>query len=103
VGQNYLLPHRNPDVRPRPIRDARRKLGNVPLSVIIEIDVPRLLPQLVARLRAADCSAVPISSHACRVVHLQAESMSVAVLELRFFAKAWAGAHGDVAVQVRPA
>jgi hypothetical protein len=75
----------------------------VPLSVIIEIDVPRLLPQLVARLRAADCWAEPISSHACRVVHVQAESLNEAIWELRFFAKAWAQAHGDVAVQLRAA
>jgi hypothetical protein len=74
----------------------------VPLSVIIEIEVPQLLPQLVARLRAANCWVVPISSRACRVVHLQAESLSVAMMELRFFAKAWAGAHGDVAVHLRP-
>jgi len=75
----------------------------VSLSVIIEIDVPSLLPQLVARLRAADCWAVAISSHACRVVHLQAESLNEAMLELRFFASAWARAHGDVAVSLRPA
>ena len=73
------------------------------LSVVIEIDVPGLLPQLVARLRAADCWVVPVSSHACRVVHLQAESLNVAMLELRFFAKAWASSHGDVAVNLRPA
>jgi hypothetical protein len=75
----------------------------MPLSVIIEVDVPRLLPQLVARLRAADCWVVPISSHACRVVHLHAESLNEAIWELRFFASAWAGAHGDVAVSLRPA
>jgi hypothetical protein len=75
----------------------------VPLSFIIEIEVPWLLPQLVARLRAVDCSAVPISACACRVVHLHAESKNEAILELRFFAKAWAQAHGNVAVQLRPA
>jgi hypothetical protein len=75
----------------------------MPLSVVIEIDVPRLLPQLVSRLRAADCSVEPISSQACRVVHHQAESLTVAMLELRFFAKAWAQAYGDVAVSLRPA
>ena len=73
------------------------------MSVIIEIDVPSLLPQLVARLRTADCWVVPISSHACRVVHLQAESLNDAMMELCFFAKAWARAHGGVAVQLRPA
>jgi len=75
----------------------------VPPSVIIEVDVPRLLPQLMAQLRAADCRAEPISSRACRVVHLQAESLNQALLELRFFAKAWAGLHGNVAVDLRPA
>ena len=75
----------------------------MPLSVIIEIDVPGLLPQLVAGLRAEDCWAVPISSRACRVVHRQAESVNVAMMELLFFAKAWAGAHGGVAVQLSPA
>jgi len=75
----------------------------VPLSIIIEIDMPRLLPQLVARLRAAGCLVVPISSNACRVVHRQAESLHVAMMELRFFAKAWADAYGDVAVSLRPA
>lgn len=73
----------------------------MPLSVIIEINAPRLLPQLVARLQAADCWAVPISSRACRVVHLQAESLNVALWELRFFAKAWAAGHGDVSVDLR--
>jgi hypothetical protein len=73
------------------------------MSVIIEVDVPRLLPQLVARLRAADCWVVAISCHACRVVHLQAESLNEAMLELRFFVSAWAQAHGDVAVSLRPA
>ena len=75
----------------------------MPRSVIIEIDVPRLLPQLISGLRDADCRAEPISSRACRVVHLHAESLNVAMLELRFFAKAWAGAHGNVAVSLRPA
>ena len=72
------------------------------MSVIIEIDEPRLLPHLVAWLRAADCSAVPISSHACRVMYREAETLSQAMCELSFSAKAWAMTHGDVAVQLRP-
>jgi Tat protein secretion system quality control protein TatD with DNase activity len=75
----------------------------MPLSVIIEIDAPLLLPQLVARLRAADCWVEPVSEQACRVVHVHAESLNEAIWEIRFFAKAWAQAHGDVAVQLRAA
>ena len=73
------------------------------MSVIIEIDVPELLPQLVAWLRAADCCVVPISSGACRVVHREAETMNQALYELRFSAKAWAGLHGAVGIHLRPA
>ena len=72
------------------------------MSVIIEIDAPELLPQLVAWLRAADCCAVPISSRACRVVHREAENLNQALCELRFSAKAWAGLHGAVGVHLRP-
>ena len=71
------------------------------MSVIIEIDAPDLLPSLVARLQAADCWAEPISTNACRVVHLDAESASQAIYELRFFANAWAGSQGGVGVQLR--
>jgi hypothetical protein len=72
------------------------------MSVIIEIDAPRLLPHLVDWLRAAGCSAMPISSRACRVVHREAETVTQAMCELRFSAKAWASSHGDVAVRLRP-
>jgi hypothetical protein len=70
------------------------------MSVIIEIDAPELLPQLVSELKAADCWAEQISTHACRVVH-RADSASEAIYELRFFTRTWAGSHGDVAVTLR--
>jgi hypothetical protein len=72
------------------------------MSVVIEIEAPLLLPQLVALLEAADCWAVPISSRACRVVHLYAEDANEAMTELRFFAKAWARNHGGVGMHLRP-
>ena len=72
------------------------------MSVIIEIDAPELLPELVAWLRAAECRAVPISSRACRVVHREAEDVNQALCELRFSARAWAGLHGAVGVHLRP-
>jgi hypothetical protein len=70
------------------------------MSVIIEIDAPELLPQLVSELEAADCRAEPISTHACRVVY-RAATVSEAMNDLRFFARVWAGSHGNVAVHLR--
>jgi hypothetical protein len=71
------------------------------MNVIIEIDAPQFLPQLVTRLRAVGCWAVPIRSDACRVVHRQAETVDVALSELRFFANAWALTLGDIGIRMR--
>jgi hypothetical protein len=71
------------------------------MSVIIEIDAPHLLPDLVSELEHAECSAVPISPDACSVVDPRAESERHELYELRFFARAWAMSHGDVAVRLR--
>jgi hypothetical protein len=73
-----------------------------PMNVIIEIDAPQLLPHLRARLEAGGCSAHAISSHACRVLHQHAVDVDEAMRELRFFVRAWALSHGDVAVSLRP-
>jgi hypothetical protein len=73
-----------------------------PMSVTIEIDAPRLLPHLLTCLEAGCCSAQAISPRACRVVHRQALSADEALCELRFFVRAWARTHGDVAVRLWP-
>jgi len=70
------------------------------VSVTIEISAPRLLPQLLAGLRAAGCLTQRISSNACRVFHAPADDRDVALCELRFYVRAWALRHGDVAVSV---
>jgi hypothetical protein len=72
------------------------------MSVTIEIDAPQLLPRLVTGLEAGGCWAQPISSRACRVLHLHAIDAAEELCELRFFARAWARAHGGVAVSLRP-
>ena len=70
------------------------------MSVTIEIAAPRLLPQLLSGLRAAGCLTQRISSHACRVVPAPDIDLDTAVCELRFYVRAWALRHGDVAVSV---
>jgi hypothetical protein len=70
------------------------------MSVTVEIDPPKLLPQLLAGLRAAGCMTQRISSHACRVVPTPGVDRDAALCELRFYVRAWALRHGDVAVSV---
>jgi hypothetical protein len=70
------------------------------VSVTIEIDAPRLLPELLSGLRAAGCLAQRISTYACRVVPAPEVDRDAAVCDLRFYVRAWALRHGDVAVSV---
>ena len=74
----------------------------MPMSVTIEINTPELLPQLLDGLRAGGCSAQLINSHACRVAYAPGVDVNAAVCELRFYVRAWAMRHGDVAVTVWP-
>ena len=74
-----------------------------PMSVTIEIDAPQLLPHLLTRLEAGGCSAqadqLPRLSRGPPSRRLSADE---ALCELRFFVRAWAGLHGDVAVSLWP-
>ena len=70
------------------------------MSVTVTIDRPRLLPELLAGLRAAGCLTQPIGSYACRVVPPADADRDAALRELRFYVRAWALRHGDVAVSV---
>ena len=82
-----------------------RKIVQMPMEAMIEIDAPRLLPRLLIELRAAGFSVRPVGLRASRVVDRRTadEDEYEALCELRFFLSAWAKAHGDVAVSVRPA
>ena len=73
---------------------------DIAVSVTIEIDPPRLLPQLLSGLRAAGCLTQRISCHACRVFPTPHLDLDTALCELRFYVRAWALRHGDVAVSV---
>ena len=80
-----------------------RQIVETPMEMMVEIDAPRLLPHLLSRLSAAGLSVRPVSLRGCRVVDRRAADADEALSELRFFLSAWARAHGDVAVSVRPA
>jgi hypothetical protein len=71
------------------------------MNVTIEIDMPRLLPLLMAGLQAAGCAVEAVNSRACRVVNPADVEEDVVVRELWFYARAWALQFDDVAVHVR--
>jgi len=73
------------------------------MEAVIKIDAPRLLPHLLMRLRAAGFSVRLVNLYETRVVDRRAVDADEALCELRFFLSAWARAHGNVAVSVRPA
>ena len=75
----------------------------MPMEAVIQIDAPRLLPHLLIRLWASGFSVRPVSLYAGHVVDRRVADPDEALCELRFFLSAWARAHGDVAVSVRPA
>jgi hypothetical protein len=70
------------------------------MIVTIKIDAPRLLPQLLAGLIGVGCLTQRVSSHACRVLLAPDVDRDEALCELRFYVRAWALRHGDVAVSV---
>jgi hypothetical protein len=71
------------------------------MNVTIEIDSPKLLPKLVAGLKSGGCLTELIDKHACRVVNPVGDDEHQAMCELRFYVRAWALKHGNVAVNLR--
>jgi hypothetical protein len=71
------------------------------MNVTIEIDSPHLLPQLVAGLQSGGCSTRLVNAHACRVVHPVGVDEEQVLCELRFYVRAWALQHGNIAVSLR--
>lgn len=80
-----------------------RQIVEMPIEVMIEIDAPRLVPQLLSWLSTAGLSVQPVGPCGCRVVDQRAEDADEALRELHFFLSAWAKAQGDVAVSIRRA
>ena len=80
-----------------------RQIVEMPIEVMIEIDAPRLVPQLLSWLSPPAYRCGPSGPCGCRVVDHRADDADEALRELHFFLSAWARAQGDVAVSVQRA
>lgn len=65
----------------------------------IRLSDHRLLAPLMNALREAGCDVAPVARDRCRVAAAGDEDLDQAYVELRFFARAWAGKRG-AAVEV---
>lgn len=72
------------------------------LGILLEIQTPALLPELVERLAANGCVTRTIDDRVCHVVHPGAVDAAEEWLEVRFFLRAWQASHGGVEVTLRP-
>ena len=72
------------------------------MGVMLEIQKPALLPELVERLAAYGCVTRPIDDRVCHVVHTDARDAAEEWQEVQFFLRAWGAKHGGVEVTLRP-
>jgi hypothetical protein len=83
------------------VRAATKPKNAFTLGVLLEIQTPALMPELVERLAAGGCVAHPIDDRVCHVVHSEARDAIEEWSELRFFVRAWQASRG-VEVTLRP-
>jgi len=72
------------------------------VGVMLEIQKPSLLPQLVERLNANGCVTRKIDARVCHVVHPEAADAAEEWQEVHFFLRAWTAKNGGVEVTLRP-
>jgi hypothetical protein len=72
------------------------------LGVMLEIQSPALLPELVERLTATGCVTRTIDDRVCHIVHPAAIDAAEEWLEVHFFLRAWQAKNGGVEVTLRP-
>jgi hypothetical protein len=72
------------------------------VGVMLEIQKPSLLPELVERLIANGCVTRTIDEHVCHVVHPDACDAAEEWQEVHFFLRAWTAKNGGVEVTLRP-
>jgi hypothetical protein len=72
------------------------------VGLMLEIQKPSLLPELVERLTANGCVTRAIDERVCHVVHPDAVDAAEEWQEVRFFLRAWQARNGGVEVTLRP-
>jgi hypothetical protein len=72
------------------------------VGVLLEIQTPSLLPELVQRLTATGCVTRAIDDRVCHVVHPAAIDAAEEWQEVHFFLRAWQARNGGVEVILRP-
>ena len=72
------------------------------VGVMLEIQKPALMPELLERLAAYGCVTRPIDDRVCHVVHTDATDATEEWQEVHFFLRAWGASHGGVEVTLRP-
>ena len=72
------------------------------VGVMLEIQSPSLLPELVERLTANGCVTRPIDDRVCHVVHTDAADAAEEWTEVQFFLRAWQARNGGVEITLRP-
>ena len=64
------------------------------------VNAGELVPDLVAALAAADCLVRRLDERSCSVTMLDADGTEAALVELRFFLRAWTAARPGAAALV---
>ena len=72
------------------------------MGVMLEIEKPSLLPELLEQLTATGCVTRAIDDRVCHVVHPDARDAAEEWQEVHFFLRAWQAKNGGVEVTLRP-
>ena len=73
-----------------------------PVTIVVVVDQPRLLPELADRFRQSDCVVFGLSESSLEVLHQAARDDDEACQEVAFFVRAWQLAHPGVDVALYP-
>ena len=71
-------------------------------SLVVDLNRPDLIDDLVASLQRSGCSARRIGWRSCAVEHADATDETEARVEVAFYLRAWQTRHGNARALVRP-